>query len=225
DAPTLAAVTSGSIAEIDQSSSRNSSGLSGTLAGADADDGATLTYGIQGVTPIGTVASLVTAYGTLTVNTVSGAYLFTPDPAAIEALDVGENPVLNLTVTVSDGIAPAVSQPYTINLFGADDAPTLAPVTAGSIAEVPNSTSTTDSGLSGTLVGADVDVETLTYGIVGGTASGVNLVSLAGTYGTLTVNTVTGAYSYAKNAAAIEALNTNQNPSDTFTVSVTDGDG
>ena len=66
--------------------------------------------------------------------------------------------------------------------------------------------STTDSGLSGTLVGADVDVETLTYGIQGGTPSGVNEVSLAGNYGTLTVNTVTGAYSYTKNAAAIEAL-------------------
>ena len=42
-------------------------------------------------------------------------------------------------------------------------------------------------GLTGTLAGADVDVETLTYGISSGVASGVNEVSLAGTYGTLTV--------------------------------------
>jgi VCBS repeat-containing protein len=111
-----------------------------------------------------------------------------------------------------------------INLTGADDAPTLGAVASGSVAEVANSTSTIDAGLSGTLAGADIDVEPLTYGIVGGTASGVNQVSLAGIYGTLTVDTVTGAYSYAKNTAAIEALNSGQNPSDVFTVSVTDGD-
>jgi len=225
DAPSLQAVASGSIAEIDQSSSTIISGLSGTLVGADADAGATLTYGIQGVTPIGSVATLVTPYGVLTVNTVSGAYLFTPNSGAIEGLDVSENPVLNLNLTVSDGNGPAVSQPYAVNLTGADDAPTLGAVASGSVAEVANSTSTIDAGLSGTLAGTDVDVEALTYGIVGGAASGVDLVSLAGAYGTLTLNTVTGGYSYAKNTAAIEALNSGQNPSDVFTVSVTDGDG
>jgi len=82
-------------------------------------------------------------------------------------------------------------------------------------------------GLSGTLVGADVDVETLTYGIQGGTvAAGVS--TLVGTFGTLTVDTATGAYSYAKNAAAIEALDNNgvaETGSDVFTVTVSDGDG
>src|SRR5207244_2020683 len=104
---------------------------------------------------------------------------------------------------------------------GSDDAPTLAAVLSGAIAEVDQSSTTTSSGLSGTLSGADVDVETLTYGIQGGTASGVNEVSLAGTYGTLTVNTVTGAYSYAPNAAAIEALDDSEGGPDSFTVTVT----
>ena len=40
----------------------------------------------------------------------------------------------------------------------------------------------------------------------------------------MTVTTATGAYSYTKDAPAIEALNAGQNPSDVFTVSVTDGD-
>ena len=146
-------------------------------------------------------------------------------PARSKDLDVGENPVLNFNLTVSDGNGLAVSQAYAINLIGADDSPTLQAVASGSVAEVANSTSTIDAGLTGTLVGADVDVEPLAYGIVGGTASGVNQVSLAGIYGTLTVNTVTGAYSYVKNAAAIEALNNGQNPSDVFNVSVSDGDG
>ena len=92
---------------------------------------------------------LVSAYGVLTANTATGAYLFTPNAGAIEGLDVGENPSLNFTLTVSDGISPAVTQPYTINLTGADDTPTLQAVTAGSIAEVDQSSSTTSSGLSG----------------------------------------------------------------------------
>uniref|UniRef100_UPI003564D79A VCBS domain-containing protein n=1 Tax=Sulfurimonas sp. TaxID=2022749 RepID=UPI003564D79A len=50
----------------------------------------------------------------------------------------------------------------TLTVLGADDAPTLAAVTSGSITEIDQSASTTDVGLSGTLVGADVDVETLT---------------------------------------------------------------
>ena len=87
-----------------------------------------------------------------------------------------------------------------MNLSGADDAPTLAAPDAGSVAEVSQSSSTTDSGLTGTLVGADVDVEPLTYGIQDGTDNGDGTVSKLGTYGTLTVTTATGAYSYEKNA-------------------------
>ncbi|MEB3275994.1 MAG: tandem-95 repeat protein [Cyanobacteriota bacterium] len=86
------------------------------------------------------------------------------------------------------------------------------------------SSSTTDSGLSGTLVGADVDVESLVYGISGGTVSG-STVSKAGSFGTLTVNTTTGAYSYGKNSGAIEALSALQAGSDVFTFTVSDGDG
>jgi VCBS repeat-containing protein len=143
----------------------------------------------------------------------------------VEALDATETDSDVFTVSVSDGDGPAVTQTYTVNVSGADDAPTLVDPADGAIAEVPNSTSTTSSGLSGTLVGNDVDVETLTYGIQGGAASGVNQVSSVGTYGTLTVNTATGAYTYTPNGPAIEALNAGQNPSDTFTVTVTDGDG
>ena len=64
-----------------------------------------------------------------------------------------------------------MTQTYTVNVTGADDAPTLGAVTSGSVAEVDQSSSTTDRGLTGTLAGADVDVETLTYGIQGGTVA------------------------------------------------------
>ena len=64
--------------------------------------------------------------------------------------------------------------------------------------------------MAGTLVGADVDLpQTLTYGIVGGTAdnalNGYN-VSLTGTYGKLYVNSASGAYTLVPNDTTINAL-------------------
>src|SRR6185436_11077061 len=111
------------------------------------------------------VSTLAGDFGTLSVNTTTGAYSFSKNAAAIEALDATETDSDVFTVTVSDGDGPTVNQTYTVNVSGADDAPTLGAVTAGSIAEDDQASTTTDSGLSGTLVGDDVDVETLTYGI------------------------------------------------------------
>ena len=56
DAPELGAVTSGSISEDAQASTTTDADLSGTLAGSDVD-GDTLTYGIDGVTPVKIVGS------------------------------------------------------------------------------------------------------------------------------------------------------------------------
>ncbi len=124
--------------------------------------------------------------------------MFTPNAAAIEGLDVGENPSLNFTFTVSDGDVPLGTtgyhdQPHRSRRHADARAGDVGADRGGPEQQRGNHR----SGLSGTLVGSDVDVETLTYGIQGGSASGVNQVSLAGSYGTLTVNTVTGAYSYA----------------------------
>ena len=171
--------------------------------------------------------SLEGDFGTLTVNTTTGAYSYVPN-GLIETLDDGEASIDTFTVTVSDGINPPVSQTFTVNLTGADDPPTLAPVTSGSIAEVAQSTTVEELGLSGTLAGDDVDAgDTLTYGIAGEgvVANEDGTVSLAGAYGTLTVNTSTGAYSYAPDYEAIETLNDGDTPIDQFTVTVSDGDG
>ncbi|MFZ2950031.1 MAG: Ig-like domain-containing protein, partial [Desulfuromonadaceae bacterium] len=119
----------------------------------------------------------------------------------------------------------ASANTFTIDVTPVNDAPTLAAVTTGTIAEVDQASSTTDANLSGTLAGADVDVETLTYGLTGGTDNGDGTFSTVGTFGTLTVDTTSGAYTFTKNAAAIEALDATETGSDVFTVSVTDADG
>jgi Ca2+-binding RTX toxin-like protein len=73
---------------------------------------------------------------------------------------------------------------------------------------------------TGTLAATDADNDTLTYGVSGGTvANGVS--SKQGTYGTLSVNTSTGAYTFATNDSAIEGIKSNA--SETFAVTVADG--
>ena len=147
-------------------------------------------------------AALDGTYGTFTFDPVTGAWVYTLDnsSAATQGLDDGDVVYDLLTVTSADGGA---AHTITVTINGSDDQPTMAAVAPGSIAEVDQSSSTTSAGLAGTLAGADVDGETLTYGIVGGTvAAGVS--TLVSAYGTLTVNTSTGAYNFAPNAAAIE---------------------
>lgn len=80
------------------------------------------------------------------------------------------------------------------------------------------------ANVTGTLVGYDPDMDSPTYsfGISGETASG-GTVSKVGTYGTLTINTSTGAYTFVPNMSAIKPLNTNDDPVDAFNLTVSDG--
>jgi VCBS repeat-containing protein len=114
-----------------------------------------------------------------------------------------------------------------VQFVGSNDGPSLAAVGPASISEVLHSSATVDSGLSGSLHGSDVDdaSSSLAYGLQGGTSHPDGTVSLAGTFGTLSIDKVTGAYSYVKNAGAIEALGAGQHMSDSFTVTVTDPHG
>ncbi|WP_292572711.1 VCBS domain-containing protein [Mesorhizobium sp.] len=167
--------------------------------------------------------SLQGTYGTFTFDTASGAWTYALNQTLADPLTQGQHVTDKLTVTSGDGTA---NYNIVVNITGTNDAPTLDAVTSGSVAELDQSSSTTDSGLSGTLSGHDVDAgDVLAYGIQGGSDNGDGTVSLVGAYGTLTVDTTTGAYSYVKDAAAIEALDAGDNHDDAFTVTVTDGDG
>src|SRR6202008_2436543 len=102
------------------------SGLSGRLVGSDVDaDDNTLTSGIAAGAEAAVFATLVGTFGTLSVETSTGAYSDTKNTAAIEALDDGDVDSDVFTVTVSDGDAPLGTQTYTVNVSGADDTPTL----------------------------------------------------------------------------------------------------
>ena len=91
----------GTIAVTDTAASDSFSATTGTLSAADAE-GSTLTYGISGVTATGGTATSVGTYGTLAVNTSTGAYTFTPNATAINAISA--NTSQTFTVTSSDGM-------------------------------------------------------------------------------------------------------------------------
>jgi len=97
-------------------------------------------------------------------------------------------------------------------------APTLTAPTA--IAYTDTAFIDTFTAESATLSATDPESDTLTYGIQSGTVSGATVTRI-GTYGTLTLTTATGAYTYTPNGAAIEA--TGANTSEDFTVTVSDG--
>jgi VCBS repeat-containing protein len=189
-------------------------------------DGDTLTYGIVGgeAGEPGLVVKVGT-YGTLTLNTGTGYYNYAKFTAAIEALDDDETGVDAFTFSVTDGDDDLVTREWQVTVTGADDAPTLAAVTAGTIAEVLDSSNTIDTILSGTLSGADVDGDSLTYGIDGGEAQEDGTVTKVGTYGTLVVDTASGAWEYIKDTDAINTLQSPNTDTDSFTMTVSDGDG
>lgn len=87
---------------------------SGRLTATDTTPTGTLRFSGAGSSP----------YGTLAVA-ADGSFTFTPDAAAINALAAGQNANASFNVTVTDG-GLSTTKPITVNLVGANDAPTLA---------------------------------------------------------------------------------------------------
>ncbi len=160
------------------------------------------------------LASITNGTGGTVIRNADGSITFTPT--------LNFNGIGTFSYAITDGTNSSSAQ-VRVNVTQTPDAPTLATITSGSTTETDQSAATTGQALSGTLVGVDADAGTvLVYGITDGAVSGTSS-TLAGTYGTLTVDTSTGAYSYAKKTAVIEALDASENVSDTFTITVLDG--
>jgi VCBS repeat-containing protein len=197
---------------------------SGTFAASSPNSGAVLTYGISGGaathTVLGGVAYDVSGsspYGTLFVNSTTGAYAFVPNNDAINALQAPTtDPFI---ITVSDGTLSA-SQTFTITINGANDAASIAGTAAGSVIEaggVANAAPHTPT-VTGTLTDTDVDNTPNTFTAVSSpTAS-------AGGYGTFTI-TKAGVWTYTVDNAnhAVQALNVGDTLTDTFRVTTIDG--
>ncbi|MFM7097623.1 MAG: choice-of-anchor Q domain-containing protein, partial [Gemmataceae bacterium] len=154
--------------------------ISSGLVGSDVDANTTLTYGISGGTVQGGIATKVGTYGTLVLTTSTGAYTFTPNNAAINALT--SNTTERFTIGISDGIVTTDAD-LEVRLVAANDTPTLQ---TPEVITVRDTAALDNFGvISSGLVGSDVDANTtLTYGISGGTVQG-GIATKVGTYGTL----------------------------------------
>lgn len=129
-----------------------------------------------------------------------------------------------ITVTTSSGDATPIVHTDTKALViqEINDIPTLVQPTTIYYTDTVATDDFSDE--SGTLVASDVDSgTTFTYDITGSTDNNDGTVSKVGSYGTLTVNKTTGAYTFAANDNAINALG--ESIIETFAVTVNDGDG
>ncbi|MCP9928210.1 VCBS domain-containing protein [Cyanobium sp. CH-040] len=238
--PPTARDDTGTAVEAGVNPGSNATGNVLTDSPADSDpDGDPLTVSAirtgteVGTGTAGTIGSpLEGMYGSLTLN-ADGTYTYVVDNAneTVNALNGTGTQSLaeTFTYTVSDGKGGTDTAELVITINGANDAPTLAAIADGSVADAFDSPALgIVANLSGTLNGDDVDNgAVLAYGIDGGTATGPGDpdgfdVKKAGTYGTLYLNSTTGAYEFVPDAAAVNALAAGAEETDVFTLSVTD---
>jgi len=191
---------------------------------ASSSNSATLTFSIAGGTAGNTVFNGVTYdvsqtghYGTLYVDSATGAFIYVPDNNAVNALKAPTTQ--SFTITVSDGTLSA-SQIFTITIDGANDAAVISGTTSGAVIEAgagANAAPGTPSA-TGKLTATDVDAPANTFTTINSpTASDKG-------YGTFTM-TAAGVWTYTLNNSnpAVQALNAGGTLTDTFTVTSVDG--
>ncbi|WP_371229626.1 beta strand repeat-containing protein [Pseudomonas sp. QE6] len=220
DAPVVTAVVAG---YTDTAADDSFADTTGTLSVSSRDGDTSFTFALAGSS-----ASLMSgydrqdtssSYGTLYLNSTSGAYKFVANDAAIEALEGGSNPSAVFHVTAAADGATSASQTITINLTGAEDAPIVAPVVAS---YTDTSADNTFADTTGTLSVSSRDGDTsFAFALAGSSASlmsGYDRQDTSSTYGTLYLNSTSGAYKFVANDGAIEALEAGNNPSAVFHV-------
>ncbi len=118
-APSLQPLTG--LEYFDTASSDLFSGANGQMIASDSD-GDSLIFGLVGASVLSGAASLQGLYGSLVVNASTGAWTYTPNAVAMQALD--SNASESFTLTVSDGLA-VTTQTLAVNINATVDIPTL----------------------------------------------------------------------------------------------------
>jgi len=139
------------------------------------------------------------AHGSFSVD-ANGAWTYTLNNAdpTVQALGAGQTlPAETFTVSSIDGS----TQVITVSITGTNDAATITGVSSAALTEDTNASTAGMLAAGGTLTVTDVD---------SGQAAFQAPTTLAGTYGSFTFDTATGAWTYAadNSQAAIQALNT-----------------
>ncbi|TQF40143.1 hypothetical protein UNPF46_11845 [Bradyrhizobium sp. UNPF46] len=188
-------------------------------------DGVTQTGSVGGLSHEALLNYLSVPSGDILDGTATHAqftWQFNSGGQAFDFLAAGQTLSLQYTIVPSDAQGAGTSAIVTVNIVGSNDAPTLADLHIGTLADT--AAPDTFSDLTGTLAGHDADTgetATLTYAVLN--ADHHAATTVAGLYGSLTVNS-DGSYSYVANAEAINAL-PEGSYGDTFTVQTTDVHG
>jgi VCBS repeat-containing protein len=199
---------------------------------ADAGDTKTVsaasvgTVALANVAALTSSATLVGAYGTL-VLVANGSYTYTPaSNSGNTALGQGESRTDVFTYVVNDGHGGNAATQLTVTVNGANDSPVItngASARAGSVIEagnLANGTLVTGTAVAtGTLTASDVDTgATQTWSLVG---------TPSATYGTMSINSSSGAWTYTldNTLSATQALAQGTVVYQTYTARVMDDKG
>jgi VCBS repeat-containing protein len=209
---------------IDTSAFDDFAPSSGNFIASSPRPAATLTFGIAGGVTGSTVVdgssydvSRTGIYGTLYLNSTTGAYIYVPDDDAINALAAPS--IESFTITVWDGTL-AASQTFTVAVNGSNDAAIISGETGGAVTEAGGIANAEQGTLtaSGTLTATDVDNPANNFTAVTAPTPSQN------GYGSFTM-TAAGVWTYTLNNAnaEVQALNIGGTLIDTFIVTTVDG--
>ncbi|MGR5212298.1 VCBS domain-containing protein [Vibrio rotiferianus] len=179
--------------------------ITGTINSGDPDDGESLTWSIVGSTG---------QYGTLTfIDPTTGEFSYKLDNSnpAVNALTDEDIAGLQdvITIRVVDQYGQSSTKDLTINIDGTNDAPNL----SGNLS--PHTTEDTIT-TTGNLSSGDPDAgDTHTFSVDNG----------AGSYGSFSIDSVTGKWTYILDTTQVQQLNPNQSYQETFNVTVIDSKG
>ena len=148
------------------------------------------------------------ANGTVAIN-ADGTVSYTPSEGAYDSLADGETATDTFTYTISDGAGGTVTGTATVNVTGTNDAPTLTGSASADILEDAGSVS-----LDVLSTATDVDAsDVLSVAAVSGGANGTVAINADGTV------------SYTPNEGAYDSLAAGETATDTFTYTISDGEG
>ena len=245
--PSLGSLSPATVADTPQSGNETLASTSGTVQLTDLDASAAHTWTLVGgfVTSAPNLSgqtelTAVGTYGTLVFNTVTKAYVYTPDSAKVDALKVSTSVQDQFTLGVTDNLGAQTSTAFNVALTGANDIPvvTVTPSVPLALVEQGSGVSGTNTA-SVTITTADADQGEspavalswmlTTYGmlpngqIAGGgwiSSNGGQTYTREGVYGAATYTVSTGAVTYTLNnsKADTQALKAGASVQDNFFV-------
>jgi VCBS repeat-containing protein len=241
DTPTL---TTGAVdVDVNEASDASAQDLSsnGTITFADLDETTTITAatstvtGSSGVTIPDAVNTALLSAITVTDNSNNTAsWTLSASSLDLDFLTAGQTITLEKVVTATDGEDETVTDTITVTITGTNDTPTITAQTdvAGAVTEITDGASgegTNDLTDTGSFTIADLDNDNVTVSSAEGTTDAVGGSFLGALTATVADDTDDGSgqinWTYTVADADVEYLEAGETVTETFTVTVSDGNG